>query len=837
MRDMAFTVHVPTNTPDGEQVYLLMKPFVDWWWTDETHIPMTDRGDGTWTASASVPEGAMARYTYDRWDEQEWGEPFKETRENGGGAPWIESRFLLVTPDMTTVEDTVEIWADLPFDAPRGGLTGMVVDAESGEPLMNAEVTVGGLHSATHYDGSFELEILAAGRQRLTVWRASGDYEPHTLFVDITDGRETFVPRIEMRKATPVTVTFDVLLPEGTPPEAEVKVLGTAWQLGARQSGHANYPHAPDGVVTPILERVSPDRGVATFQMYAGMYLSYFYTIGTEWDAREWPLEREGWVFRDHIVAAEDETLADDVAAWHGPGQNLVTIRLTTPPNTPPGVPVIGGGYWMTQTGDNEWVTYQEGWPTNERTFSANLGGSMFGNTMPTEFSYTIGDTDSEVHLTIERWENQPSSSIPQAGESVAVPFRVSVPSTTTEGATVRVAFDNGTTVDLSPQATNPWMYVGEVTLPAAGEYSYTVQRDDGAGAGPARTFALRYIGQAVNDWVVSWSDETAPTPVDGFVAGFYTNDWWSENNHALSSSTFGDVAAHNGSLIPVSSVWSYGHIRPVPFVEPRAVQAPCVCTPYESALEQAEAARNAGLDVFIAPQFNMEMTRGDNDLCCISEDAWWDAWVDAAELLWMWNARLAAETEADLLMLPGFLFHVYSGSGAFESEESFNAFDQRMIDLVARVRTVYDGDVLISGGIRDMELPGHADMVGVTTFDTGRPDLPATATVEEWRDGYDALFVQNVDIIWETWGKPVFFYTINPLARSDDPSISAEEVQATELEGLFQALASRPWIIGSMTWAYHMVAAPAGEDGDGLRGRLAEAVLAKYYGAYTGKQ
>ena len=37
------------------------------------------------------------------------------------------------------------------------------------------------------------------------------------------------------------------------------------------------------------------------------------------------------------------------------------------------------------------------------------------------------------------------------------------------------------------------------------------------------------------------------------------------------------------------------------------------------------------------------------------------------------------------------------------------------------------------------------------------------------------------------------------------------------------------------MSWSYTYIDA-ALDDTDGLRGRLAEAVLAKYYGAYTGK-
>ena len=186
--------------------------------------------------------------------------------------------------------------------------------------------------------------------------------------------------------------------------------------------------------------------------------------------------------------------------------------------------------------------------------------------------------------------------------------------------------------------------------------------------------------------------------------------------------------------------------------------------------------------------------------------------------------------------MLPGYILHVFAGPGAFESDESFAAFDRALIDLMGRVREVYDGKVLVSGGILEMEFPGLADLVGVTTFDTGRPDLPAGTTAAEWREAYDALFVERVDPIWERWGKPVFFYTINTQAISDDPLVSPEEAQATELEGIFQALASRPWIAGSMSWACHMIDAPLG-GADGVRNRLAEAVLAKYYGAYTGNR
>ncbi len=437
----------------------------------------------------------------------------------------------------------------------------------------------------------------------------------------------------------------------------------------------------------------------------------------------------------------------------------------------------------------------------------------------------------------VERWGALWESSIPDPGELVTVPFRVSVPASTPEGAAVRVVFDDGTVFELAPQRTNRWMYTSDITLPGAGSYGYRVERGADEARGPERQLDLDYAGQVVDDWIVAWSDEEQSHGNPEFIAGFYTNDFFAENFLDLSPTTFDRVARHNGSLVPLSSVWSYGQTQPLPFVEPRPVVAGCVCMPLPSLAEQAGYVRDAGLDVFVAPQFNMEMTPdGADGLFREHDDAWWAEWLKAAERLWMWNAVAAASVDAELLMLPGYVFHVFAGPGAFESDESFEAFDQALIDLMGRVREVYDGKVLVSGGVLEMELPGMADLVGVTTFDTGRPELPSGTTAAEWRDAYDALFAERVDPIWERWGKPVFFYTINTQAVSDDPLVSPEEAQATELEGIFQALASRPWIAGSMSWAYHMTDAQVG-DGDGVRNRLAEAVLAKYYGAYTGKR
>ena len=146
-REVTFTVKVPENTRPGDTVYVNVLPFLDWSWEEEQHVPLTLTAEGLWSGKVFVEGGALARYVYDRWDETEW-EDFKETREASGESIEIESRWLLAEPGLEEVNDVVETWNDPRAPASVGTITGMVVDIANGAPLMDASVSVGGIHTA-----------------------------------------------------------------------------------------------------------------------------------------------------------------------------------------------------------------------------------------------------------------------------------------------------------------------------------------------------------------------------------------------------------------------------------------------------------------------------------------------------------------------------------------------------------------------------------------------------------------------------------------------------------------------------------------------------------------
>ncbi len=87
------------------------------------------------------------------------------------------ARFLDVSDGLSAVDDVVERWVDARATAlPAGSVSGVVVDAVSGAPLPDTNVTLGGLHIATDYADRFTFRDVAAGNQRITAHRDLHDY-------------------------------------------------------------------------------------------------------------------------------------------------------------------------------------------------------------------------------------------------------------------------------------------------------------------------------------------------------------------------------------------------------------------------------------------------------------------------------------------------------------------------------------------------------------------------------------------------------------------------------------------------------------------------------------
>ncbi len=845
-RDVTFVVHLPGNTPPDEAVYVRVLPFDDWAWRPEETAALKPQGGGLWTGSLPVDEGGLVRYVYDRWDGGDWSR-FKDMREASGGAIIIESRHLLMTPDVTRVEDVVETWNDRRGPASTGVIRGTVVDGATGSPLMDTNISIGGIHIATDHSGRFELERVATGSQRVTAFRNAGDYLPIATKVTVTEGA-TAEARIEMKRARAVEVTFDVGLPADTPPEAEIRLAGNVFQAGARPGVQPTNPVMAGRLLLPRLERLGNGRARTTLSLHEGTYLQYFYTVGSSSRGREYGGEGQ-YAYRSLVVDGPSQTRHDQVKTWRpGTGSVQITLRLTVPPNTAPGTPIAfnaGPSHWMTQTGAREWTFFLYGFPGQREDYRFVLGDDGLG----WDGSPGLGEdglrtfvypaSDAVLRHQVVRWKYSPEVMSVGAGGVAEVTFRVSVPPDTARDATVRIVGNTRPLqagITMSRDAANPWMRQTTVSLPVGEDIVYWYEKADAAAiADRKRSLAIRYHPIEINDWVVAWPG--SPTNVAGvragFLTGIYTPDFWSDGFLNLSPETMERIKAHNGGWVVVSSVWHFGRLDP-PLVESRRVLAPSVLTPREDILAQARIAREKGLKILLGPQFNMEMLpNGPQAICRTQTREWLEAWLVEAEKMWMWNASVAEEAGAEAMLLPGYCFHVFNWMD--ESDPYTAEFDRKVSALIEKVRQVFHGKLIVSGDRQELAFPGFADMVGVTTYGTGHPDLPYDASVEEWRAAYDALFAGTVDPLYQRWGKPVLFYTVHLPPITGDPTHSKQGAQAARLEAIFQALKDRPWVVGTFMWDYAMVDAPLNPEAYGVRGRQGEAVLAKYYGMWGG--
>ena len=838
-REVPFTVALPAGTEGPVWV----RVFGVGQWDFARSVELTPTGDGDWTASVPLEEGALVRYAYDRADLADF-ESLLARRE----APAISHdtiwRIVHVAPELSAVRDTVAMWADARAPVPAGSVSGLVTDTLTGLSVMDAEVAIGGMHTATDFDGRYRLEGVAAGEQRVTVHRASGDYLSASQAVMVEVGATVEVP-VRITPARPLTVQIQALLPDDVPAAAAIKIYGNAWQTG----GHFyQAPGQPEGLLLPVATPVrgqERERVMLSLDLYEGQPVTYRYTFASPSHGSEVRLEGEQTP-RSFVARRSKRVRVDEIEGFRPFDAVEVVLRVRVPANTPGDVPVqfsMGPSHWLNRDTDGTWTTVLYGRPGETLTYALRLGDGIEvgADASPDAVdgvrSLEVPEADTTFDVTVTDWVGLPGVAQLPPGERSTVRFRVSVPAGTTEGSRLQLIGNRDLRdgVELEPVAGDPTLFEGEAVL-AGGRYQYEIWRNSGEAAplSSARfgTLDVTLVEHTVNDWVSGWAGEAPETNgrESRFEGGYYLPDYWSPGFAALTRPTFDAIEARREGLVALSSVWSYGQTRPQPAVEPRPLFAPSVATPREALVEQGKLARRSALPIVLAPQFNMEMTIGGGAALSVPKTQQWiDGWLREAERLWLWNAEVAEAINADVLLLPGPTFYVFDQPDWFPSRQSFEDFDQALISLIDEVRLRYDGRVLMSGGQTALTAPGNADLVGVTSFDIGHPLLDPGASVAQWRAGYEALLTARLDPIHDAWERPVFIYQLQVPSRPAFGDPTGEYAQARQLEGMMQALVTRSWVVGALSWSYAMFDTPAWA-GDGVRGRLAEAVLLKHF-------
>jgi hypothetical protein len=458
------------------------------------------------------------------------------------------------------------------------------------------------------------------------------------------------------------------------------------------------------------------------------------------------------------------------------------------------------------------------------------------GTPMPIR-SVTLPSADATVEDTVARWEHFPLAATRTPTEPVNVTFRVAVPLNTPANETVYVEWASPTlgsdSVALGPIPTNRWAWEGRLTFPAPGSITYSYAR--GTTRIPenaTRSLEVAHENQVVTDGVIVWSDLPLTPMASSFLRGIGPEDYWSIDFLEIYDPLLDSIAAQNGEWVVVSSIWSYGRVNPLPYVEPRPLRAGSVFTPTEDLLEKIARIHAHGLKAFIVPQFNMELTPGGDDVWNAHNNSWWAAWLDQARRLYLYNALVAEQSGAEMLLLPGPGFHVFFGPGQFTDPGYLPTFDARMQALIGEVRARYGGLLVVGGTPTDYDFPSLADFVGTTSFEVGTPALE-NRSVGAIRADYESLLDNQTQPKFVRWGRPIIFYQValgGPGGTDSSLTPGHLLMQATAFEAFLQALWNRTWVEGLFTFGYTFAEIPLVVDAS-TRGKPAEGVLSKYFG------
>jgi len=857
-KSVSFRVHVPDNTSSLDTVYLVLLPFYDW---DELQrIPMTANADGTWSTSVELLERAMIRYVYDRgWSV--WSE-WKDKRERFSEEIEILYRYLFVSPTTSSVEDTIARWNDIANTPITGTISGNVTDSTTNEPIMDATVSIGGVHITTNYDGSFTLKDVPVGKQRVTVLTTLGDYKYASKIVQVIPG-ETSVVTFELVKAKKVKVTFNAIAPEDTPPNSVIKLIGSVFQMGSYHGPHPNYGFNAWSCTRFVsMDKISENNFTTTLELYEGTYVQYMYTLGNEMISNERTSDGKR-VLRSFIVRGIDERKRDMIETWRPPGSVAITFHLTVPPNTPVSDPIcmlnVGApSVVMDKVGENNWAFTLFAFPGTVFQYKyvrgpVSGGGEKFYPDDPDVFrSITIPDEDTVMNDIVECWRWYPKAIKPSPGEPINITFRVTVPLNTPVEDTIYLvgdapelgSFMDPKAVPMKKSPINNWLWEAEVVFdsPKRIEYKYT-RGDFTRSEYFSRTLDVTYSSQMLDDVVFSWGDTPFLLQKD-FITAIYPVDYWTAEFLALYKPTLTRIRDHGAEWVVVTSVWGYSQVEPLPEVEPRPIKVGGVFTPTEDLLAKINMIHSMGMKAFILPQFNMEMTPNGSKIWEAHSNEWWDKWFEEAEKLYMYHAEIAQRTGAEMLLLPGPEFHVFPGEWQFEDPLYVDVFDQKMQELIGRVRQRYGGLLVGDGTKLIYDFPALFNFTRITSFDWGMNlNVSSDASVQEIKMALEKVLDDQAKPIFERYNKPLIVqlayasvdnavsgvYGEAP-SEPDDPSTILDLTeQANIYEAFFQAILNRSWVKGLYDFSYSFSDLPY-DEGPSIRAKPAEAVVSKYY-------
>lgn len=406
---ITITVKVPDNTPGTDTVSMRKGLYFG---SNEEVVTMTSLGNNTFRTTIKAPKDSILRYGYSRngdWDKEE-SYVYRDGK--------FRIRELLAQKDLV-INETIAKWEDLPLlTSVTGTLTGTVTTA-AGQPVMGLTVSAGPFQTVSAWDGTYKIFGVPAGQCAVTIRTDNGEYVAQVSQVTIpADGIAT--QNFTVTPATMTTISFNVRVPDDTPPDAEPRLYGDTFHLGM-------FPSFEGSAIdtSSIRPMTNTGGGIWTYTttLGAGTSFQYLYTLG------DFKINQERDSIGKNVVRAVTAsgnamTINDTVSTWKAFYQVAFTLDVQSP--TSDTVYVTGDGWdgWepikMWSQGSNRWkyIWYADPFQTLKYKY-IRIGDPAIGmeelipdtNTSFREIGITF--TDIAVSDTITSWRHQLRETLP----------------------------------------------------------------------------------------------------------------------------------------------------------------------------------------------------------------------------------------------------------------------------------------------------------------------------------------------------------------------------------------------------------------------------------------
>ena len=323
--DVKFQVTLPDPLDPDEKIYLEILDEITGVNLNPTRVELAAIDDLNYSINIPTILGSFINYRYVKIGDT-------STVEVNGHGEKVDYR-LIIARENEPVNDKIVSWHENNDFSSTSEISGYIYDATSDSPLGEMMVFINGMKTTTSFDGYYQFTNMPPGEFSLVAIHPSGKYEPFQQKAIIAENSIT-PASFGMKPSKMVDVTFNVQVPENTPIDASIRLMGNLYSMGNTFTTQPNG----SGIIasrSPVLLRKKGDTSYyLSLNLPAGYDIRYKYSFGDHLINAEHQDNGE-FFSRQLIVPQKNSTINDEILSWQTPASEEIVFKIRTPQNTP----------------------------------------------------------------------------------------------------------------------------------------------------------------------------------------------------------------------------------------------------------------------------------------------------------------------------------------------------------------------------------------------------------------------------------------------------------------------------------------------------------------------